>query len=61
MDRDNVQQLFDAIVLDSKIRNAAGEFDNGDYNGDNVPSPDQVRTASDILRKARELRRLLRS
>jgi hypothetical protein len=61
MDRDNVQQLFDAIVLDSSLRKAAGEFDNVDYTGDNVPSPDQVRSAVDILRKARELRRLLRS
>jgi hypothetical protein len=56
----DVQQLFDAIVLDSKIRNAAGEFDNTDT-GDGLPSPDQVRTAVDILRKARQLRRLLRS
>ena len=57
----DVQQLFDAIVLDSELRQAAGEFDNGDYNGDNVPSPDQVRAAVEILRKARQLRRLLRS
>jgi hypothetical protein len=57
----DVQQLFDAIVLDSKIRNAARNFDNVDHTGDNVPSPDQVRTAVDILRKARQLRRLLRS
>jgi hypothetical protein len=61
MDRDNVQQLFDAIVLDSKIRNAASEFDNGDYNGGNVPTPQQTAAAVEILRKARELRRLLRS
>ena len=57
----DVQQLFDAIVLDSETRKAARGFDNTDYTGDNVPSPDQVRAAVDILRKARELRRLLRS
>ena len=57
----DVQQLFDAIVLDSKLRQAASEFDTADHTGDNVPSPDQVRTAGDILRQARELRRLLRS
>jgi hypothetical protein len=56
----DVQQLFNAIVLDSEIRNAASEFDNADP-GDGVPSPDQIRAASDILRQARELRRLLRS
>ena len=58
---DDAQTIFDAIVLDSKIRKAAGEFDNVDHTGDNVPSPDQLRAAGDILRKARELRRLLRS
>ena len=57
----DVQQLFDAIVLDSEIRKAAGEFDNTDNTGDNVPSPQQTAAAVDILRKARELRRLLRS
>ena len=57
----DVQQLFDAIVLDSSLRKAAGEFDNTDHTGDNVPSPDQTAAAVDILRQARQLRRLLRS
>jgi hypothetical protein len=58
---DDAQTIFDAIVLDSKIRQAAGEFDNTDHAGDNVPTPQQTAAAVDILRKARELRRLLRS
>ena len=57
----DVQKLFDAIVLDSSLRKAAGEFDNVDHTGDNVPSPHQTAAAVEILRKARELRRLLRS
>lgn len=57
----DVQQLFEAIVLDSEIRKAAGEFDTTDHAGDNVPTPQQTAAAVDILRKARELRRLLRS
>jgi hypothetical protein len=61
VDRDNVQQLFDAIVLDSEIRKAAGEFDTADHTGDNVPTPQQTAAAVDILRKARRLRRILRS
>jgi hypothetical protein len=57
----DVQKLFDAIVLDSEMRTAARNFDNADHTGDGVPSPEQLRSAGDILRKARELRRLLRS
>jgi hypothetical protein len=58
---DDAQTIFDAIVKDSEARRLARGFDNTDHTGDNVPSPDQVRAAVDILRKARELRRLLRS
>jgi hypothetical protein len=57
----DVQQLFEMIVLDSEIRKAAGGFDNVDYTGENVPSPEQTAAAVEILRKARELRRILRS
>ena len=56
----DVQQLFDAIVKQTELSMAAREFDNTDP-GDGLPSPDQVRSAVEILRQARQLRRLLRS
>jgi hypothetical protein len=43
------------------MRTAARNFDNTDHGADNVPTPQQTAAAVDILRKARELRRLLRS
>ena len=58
---DDAQTIFDAIVKDSEARRLAREFDNTDYTGDNVPTPQQTAAAVDILRKARELRRILRS
>jgi len=54
--------LFDAIVKDVEIRQAAREFDNVDHScGQNIPTPQQCADAAAITAKARELRRILRS
>jgi hypothetical protein len=64
--------LFDAIVADAEMREMTtnaqswsdmlGEFDNADHSdGLNNPTPAQCAAAAAILRKARELRRILRS
>ena len=52
--------LFDAIVADVEIRKAAREFDDVDHSGQNIPDAAQVAAAAAIMRKARELRRILR-
>ena len=56
----DVKTLFEAIVADVEVRKAAREFDNADHSGDGQPSPAQVADAAAIMRKARELRRILR-
>ena len=53
------QTLFEAIVADVEMRKMAREFDNADHNGDNTPTQEQIAAASDIMAKARELRRIL--
>jgi len=54
--------LFDAIVKDMEIRKAAREFNDVDHSdGQNIPDAAQVAAAVEILAKARELRRILRS
>jgi hypothetical protein len=58
---DDAQTIFEAIVKQTELNTAARAFDNVDHSGDNVPTPQQTAAAVDILRKARELRRLLRS
>ena len=50
--------LFDAIVADVEMRKMAREFDNIDH-GDGKPTEAQIDAASDIMAKARELRRIL--
>ena len=58
----DVKTLFEAIVADVEVRKAAREFDNADHSdGQNIPTPAQVADAAAIMRKARELRRILRS
>ena len=54
--------LFDAIVKDIEIRTAARAFDNVDHSaGQNIPDAVQLADAAAIMRKARELRRILSS
>ena len=54
--------LFDAIVRDVEIRQAAREFDAVDHSGgQDIPTPQQCADAAAILAKARELRRILAS
>jgi hypothetical protein len=54
--------LFDAIVKDMEIRQAARDFDNVDHSdGQNIVTAQQAKDAAAILAKARELRRILRS
>lgn len=56
------KDIFDAIVQATEISMAARKFDNTDHsNGDNVPNAAQMAAAAEILSKARELRRILRS
>jgi hypothetical protein len=56
------QTLFQSIVADVEMRKAIREFDNVDHSdGLNNPTPAQCAAAAAILRKARELRRILRS
>jgi hypothetical protein len=59
---DDAKNIFDAYIESAELSMAARvlEFDNVDHTGDNVPSPQQTAAAVDILRKARQLRRLLR-
>ena len=58
----DVKTLFEAIVADVEVRKAAREFDLADHSdGQNIPTPAQVADAAAIMRKARELRRILRS
>jgi hypothetical protein len=54
--------MFEAIVADLEVRQATREFDDADHSsGQNIPTPAQVADAVAIMRKARELRRILRS
>ena len=54
--------IFEAIVADLEVRKAAREFDNTDHScGQNIPDAAQVADAAAIMRKARELRRILRN
>jgi hypothetical protein len=58
----NPKTIFDAIVADLEVRKATREFDNADHSGgQNIPDAAQVADAAAIMRKARELRRILRS
>jgi hypothetical protein len=53
--------IFEAIVADLEVRKAAREFDLADHScGQNIPDAAQVADAAAIMRKARELRRILR-
>ena len=63
-----VKELIDDRALEEMSRGkheaeqfTAREFDNADHNGDNVPNASQMADAAEIMSKARELRRILRS
>lgn len=58
----NPKTIFDAIVAHMETQKLIRESDNTDHsNGNNIPTPEQIKQGMDVVRKARELRRIINS
>ena len=57
----NPKTIFDAIVAHVEARKLIREFDNVDHTGNNTPTPEQIKQGMDVVRKARELRKIINS
>ena len=55
----NPKTIFDAIVARVEARKLIREFDNVDHTGNNTPTPEQIKQGMDVVRKARELRKII--
>ena len=57
----NPKTIFDAIVAHVETQKLIREFDSVDHTGNNIPTPEQIKHGMDVVRKARELRRIINS
>ena len=57
----NPKTIFDAIVTHMETQKLIREFDNEDHTGNNTPTPEQIKLGMDVVRKARELRKIINS
>lgn len=54
------ETIFDAIVAHVETQKLIREFDNVDHsNGNNMPTPEQIKQGMAVVRKAKELRRII--
>jgi hypothetical protein len=55
----NPKTIFDAIVTHMETQKLIREFDNTAHTGNNTPTPEQIKHGMNVVRKARELRKIL--
>ena len=57
----NPKTIFDSILLHMETQKLIREFDIVDNTGNNIPTPEQIKQGMDVVRKARELRKIINS
>ena len=55
----NPKTIFDSILLHMETQKLIREFDNVDHTGNNIPTPEQIKQGMNVVKKARELRKII--